>query len=546
MVICFPPLQKKGTCVPLLFHHCALRRKLVAMAVCVAFRLHRSAKLSGNLGRNHACLPCRENKVFAVYRNEFVALFVGDSNRHSFLLSLLGFFNFCHKKASLKNVGREKPPSLWFNLSKGSVGAVACGIAAAAHYANKALGIEECKAGLEFVADGAELVQRTARLVLVVNNHLQVAACGVNHCVCVCAEEESRVGHTACGVLIRRSSTENRSVCVLNKAHALKLTDFSGEDFGGRIILVRVLPLGVVAKILCHGGVNYGNIAAVNLRHLVLLHFGDDLFNHLAGEQRPARGGCAHKGGTGGSAHNRVAAGGVDVVAIDYVSSGHKEIANKGLVGLVVACAHLLGGGKNNIVISAKLELIGYGYISTVLVNARFDRGHAHFLTGGDYTFLKLFSFFEGVELAPLNLACVLCGKRLMLCELGVVSAHSGVFEQLGVVEILNKRVKCGVSAAECRFCSSVSVDVVLGGIYESTAGNLKVSAFVCKHLQTEIIKSIHIFSFLCSKEKSALSAVLNKAAVRHEDCSLSCRLANAPFYAFALLRRVITWVLFG
>lgn len=123
------------------------------------------------------------------------------------------------------------------------VGRVACGVRADAHHAKYALRIKDCCAiGLKLVADGAELVKRTANLVLVMYDHLKAAAFRVNDAKTVLAEEVSGIGRAG-GLVGVAGGLENRCEAVLNEADTMQLTNLAVEDLTRSGILVCLNPL---------------------------------------------------------------------------------------------------------------------------------------------------------------------------------------------------------------------------------------------------------------------------------------------------------------
>ena len=91
----------------------------------------------------------------------------------------------------------------------------------------------------KLVADGAELIERAADLVLIVDDHFKAAALRVNDTKAVLAEEVSGIGNAVGLVLIGSAAgvdvafAENGSEGILDEAAAVQLADLAVEYLAG-------------------------------------------------------------------------------------------------------------------------------------------------------------------------------------------------------------------------------------------------------------------------------------------------------------------------
>nr|DAL55039.1 MAG TPA_asm: hypothetical protein [Caudoviricetes sp.] len=467
MVMLSPPVDKKRRSRAAPPPWSLLRQQLCHLLVERRLRLLRPADLRRNVRRHLRALAAREQVVYAVDGDEQVWLLVdialGDKNLHKVV------FLACHG-SSLWRGGFPRP------LSVCRVGRA---VAGAAHHAQHALGVEDGRAvGLELVADGAELVQRTARLRLVLDDHLQRAAVGIDDAEGVLAEEIGRVGHAAVLVFVAVAA-EDRREGVADEAHAVQLADLAVVDLLGRGVLVRLDPLVGAAQVVDHRGMHDCNVLAAYGRHTVLLELGHRLVDHVRRQQAPAvrRRGAAGTGSLAARAHRR--AGGrrredlaallVDVVAVEHVGVGQQRIADEHLLGLRCGRAHFLRRAEDHVVIGVQLKLIGDGGVGAVLVDGAGLGAHAELLAGGDDGLLQLGGACEGVPLAPFHGLAVVPGQRLLFAELRVVHLRAGILQQLGVVkrlELAGERVVC----VKCRLGAGVGVDVGIGCVDQRAA----------------------------------------------------------------------------
>ena len=113
---------------------------------------------------------------------------------------------------------------------KGLVFFVLAAVGRTGHDAKNALGIENgCAIGLQLVANGGELIQRTAYLRLVLDNHLQTASLGIHDAEGIAAEEVGGIGDGA-GLVLIVLAAQYRCENILNKATAVERADFTVEN----------------------------------------------------------------------------------------------------------------------------------------------------------------------------------------------------------------------------------------------------------------------------------------------------------------------------
>ena len=148
-----------------------------------------------------------------------------------------------------------------------------------------------------------------------------------------------------------------------------------------------------------------------------------------------------------------------------------------------------------------KLKLVGDGCVCTVLVDAAGLDGHAELLTGGDYTFCELGSTGKGIPFTPLNGLASAGGQRLLLGELRIEQLNTGVLKQLSIIECLELAGK-GVCAGKIGCIAGVGVDIVAGGVYESTgiSEKLKVDC-ECANLCDNFVHDISPLMSRCGEK---------------------------------------------
>ena len=289
------------------------------------------------------------------------------------------------------------------------------------------------------VRHGDGLLQRQLAGGVGYNFNALAAAQYVAACQCACGHgaaveadgggiADGGAGGQGAAVAGQIVAAEDLGLGGLHEAHAVQLADLAGEQLRGGGVLMGGHPVGVVAQVEGHAGVDDAHVLAVKGGGVHLLQLRGGAGHQLSGHHVALVQIAAVQ-------HVHLLAIGVLSGGIDDVSALLDLIAGHGVQRQTHVGAVAVGDLQHHVVDGGQIQHIGHGGVVAVLAQLLGDvaDGDAAAI-GGHALGQRSQRLVKGAELAPLHGLAAAYRQRLGGGELVVHQRGLGVFQQLHAV----------------------------------------------------------------------------------------------------------------